>query len=552
MNVDRHTLDFNQISTTADGHHIGTIKSSPMPFALSEVTFSILNDTSGGRFRIVTASVFELELGPNGKPVDITLTDESDGSTPVSVTKGGLLEVKVEYVPETSLFAADAFSATLRINGKRFGPVRRDVTDIHLLASRLRKILIVLDGRFTVQNGRPIGDHYASFGPGDLTQIDDPHADDYFGLSEVLWTLHDSLPLFKVVKAHRDKDPIDFTRQTIERFRLPKLSPAAEALFRPDFEQFKFDQHNLNEFDQMWLFGVGGPAETDPLSENELIAIARFMDAGGGVFATGDHGSLGLPLCGRVLRVRSMRKWNFPSPGPDGEPVAPPMTPADRRDSTQPGHHPIHGIPDFAFSNQSDDIPQPIEATPAGLTHPLLKLQNGRTLSVLPDHMHEGEVIDPFDAQFHFTPTVTYKKGLPGEQKFIEYPARNGLQPRPQILASGTVLGGHATPSFERAHEGSASGDATESRKFGVICAYDGHQAGVGRVCVDSTWHHFFDINLIGDPVGKSEDSAVPPQIIPDLIKRRGFSATPQGLAHLADIKTYYRNIATWLVRARA
>jgi hypothetical protein len=58
----------------------------------------------------------------------------------------------------------------------------------------------------------------------------------------------------------------------------------------------------------------------------------------------------------------------------------------------------------------------------------------------------------------------------------------------------------------------------------------------VGRVAVDSTWHHFFDINLIGDPVAPFP-------------KNHGFNASPTGLQALEDIRSYYRNLATWLAR---
>jgi hypothetical protein len=50
------------------------------------------------------------------------------------------------------------------------------------------------------------------------------------------------------------------------------------------------------------------------------------------------------------------------------------------------------------------------------------------------------------------------------------------------------------------------------------------------RVVVDSTWHHFFDINLIGDPL------ALAP-------KNQGFKASGNGPVALDKIKRYYRNI---------
>lgn len=83
----------------------------------------------------------------------------------------------------------------------------------------------------------------------------------------------------------------------------------------------------------MWLFAVEssfGPALDAP----ELRAISEFMDGGGGIFATGDHEDLGVAMCGAIPRVRSMRKWHWPDPGPNGEPVAPSAGGPDRFDTT--------------------------------------------------------------------------------------------------------------------------------------------------------------------------------------------------------------------------
>lgn len=74
------------------------------------------------------------------------------------------------------------------------------------------------------------------------------------------------------------------------------------------------------------------------------------------------------------------------------------------------------------------------------------------------------------------------------------------------------------------------------ARSFGVVGAYDGHRVGVGRVTVDSTWHHFFDINLIGDPVAPFP-------------KTQGFKASADGLLALGHIEAYFRNIGVWLAR---
>jgi hypothetical protein len=80
-------------------------------------------------------------------------------------------------------------------------------------------------------------------------------------------------------------------------------------------------------------------------------------------------------------------------------------------------------------------------------------------------------------------------------------------------------------------------------KRFPVIGAYDGHLAGVGRVVVDATWHHWFDTNLIGcsvDLIDSEPMDATNP-------KTKGFRVSNQGLQALARIQNYYRNVAIWL-----
>jgi hypothetical protein len=365
------------------------------------------------------------------------------------------------------------------------------------------RALVVLDGRVG-------SSHYATFGAGD--QNSDPtNGGQYFGLGEFIRTLTSSAPNFTrvlVTKAHRDRD----------------VRGAA------DIEHFRFDAHDLSIYDEIFLFGVAPPGGTDAtMSEVELGALAAFMDRGGGVFATGDHEDLGVVLCGRVPRVRSMRKWYFPGPGPLDEPGAPPAIGSERIETTQLGHNEsfVH------FDDQSDDIPQPLTLrwysrrntvfTTQQWPHPLLCGPSG-AIKVAPDHMHEGEVVEPWDT----AATLSFNG-----KSFVEYPAATlGEKPLPEIVAWGKVLA-EADVSTEPAHTGDP-GNVARPRTFGVVGAYDGHRAGIGRVAVDSTWHHFFDINLIGDPVAPFP-------------KTLGFNASPEGQQALADIKAYYRNIAIWL-----
>ena len=54
----------------------------------------------------------------------------------------------------------------------------------------------------------------------------------------------------------------------------------------------------------------------------------------------------------------------------------------------------------------------------------------------------------------------------------------------PQVVAYGMTYGG--------AFSGKQA--VLQPRSFGVVGAYDGHAVDVGRVAVDSTWHHFVNI----------------------------------------------------------
>jgi hypothetical protein len=305
------------------------------------------------------------------------------------------------------------------------------------------------------------------------------------------------------------------------RFAVTKANRISDAT--ADISNFRFDAQDLSRFDEIWLFGVGRGNQL-ALSDAELRVLAQFMDGGGGVFATGDHEDLGLPMSGRIPRVRSMRKWYWPNAGPNGEPPAPPVDGPDRLDTLRPGND-----PGYQFDDQSDDIPQTISARLySGGTfswikrfypHPLLCGPAG-PINVLPDHPHEGECYVPAD----LTATFTFD-GYTTE----EYPALpNGRRLAPDVIAWSTVLGGRSAIDVK---------GPVNPRTFGAIGSYDGHRAGVGRVVVDATWHHFFNINLIG-AMGT-----------PDPIKSKGFYATPQGLAAYEEIKAYFRNIAVWLAR---
>lgn len=299
-------------------------------------------------------------------------------------------------------------------------------------------------------------------------------------------------------------------------------------------KRFKFDDTSHftpTMYDQVWLFGIatsyfrgnspaGTPYPNNRLGDAELRALSEFMNGGGGLFATGDHGALGVCLSGSVPRARSMRLWGDTSPSDLDNEVS--MSGRRRNDTNRIG--PSGGS---QFNDQSDDVPQRIAPrmyTRQSLIwrfsypHPLLCGPRG-VIRVLPDHPHEGQCV---------VPTNTERTDTFAGFTIVEYPPGTGGSPRPlpEVIATSSVLAGTT----------SGGKQPTQAHTFGAIGAYDGHRAGVGRVVTDATWHHFVNVNLIGDSSAAPGDP-----------KRVGFLFSATGQAHLENIKTYYRNIAVWL-----
>jgi len=285
-------------------------------------------------------------------------------------------------------------------------------------------------------------------------------------------------------------------------------------------ENFRFNNSNhfgTEMYDQVWLFGYrSSPVVGQEVHQEELRALSEFMDGGGGLFATGDHGALGKGLSGDVPRARSMRLWDNSS----GE-VA--MTDERRNDTNRLGRN-----MQSEFDDESDDVPQEIDPkmyrTWSGIwrisyPHPLLCGPDG-PITVMPDHPHEGECIEPSNTSKTFN--------FNGYQN-DEYPPATGSGPHPlpEIISTSRVPAGNVADTK----------DPTDAQEFGGICAYDGHRADVGRVVTDATWHHFFNLNLIG------RTNPSQPH------KSKGFLYSSTGQDHLDDIKRYFRNIAVWLSR---
>jgi hypothetical protein len=386
-------------------------------------------------------------------------------------------------------------------------------------------VLVVGDGPFLTNVPPSLGISFAS--SQDVT-------DDTFTVSEFVYLLRNNpVPQISVDTAHRRNDP------------------------NAKFANFNFaTSTDLSQYDVIWLFGYegwnyGATAYGSAIADNELLAITQFMNAGGGVFATGDHAGMGSLMCGRIPRVRSMRRWfgragDIPSDCPataidyNGATVAAVNYPGISNDPT-PGvgradtlrQNPAGDTATtFQFDDQSDEFPQTLNF-PSGPVHSILQGPNG-PISRFPDHMHEGEVV---------TPSTLSSVLVIGGQPFQEYPAVAGFQPTPGIIATGNILGGHTTMvDGSGCEQNNFSGDTvpTVSNTIGTLCAYDGRGAGVGRVVTDSSFHHYLDLNLIGDPCGSA----------PDRMQGLGPGyATPASGSALADLQSFYVNTVVWLSR---
>ena len=371
-------------------------------------------------------------------------------------------------------------------------------------------------------------------------------ADNRLNFSDSAWglsTFLDSILLppprpylkIRLTVAARDVDPEKITDEALGKGEAWYETATTIRGFRFD----KIEHFDPLDFDQVWLFGdyVSSPNVINPTkwdrapSNAEIAALCAFMDAGGGLFATGDHGGIGSALCGFVPRVRSMRKW-FKESGPFGEPQGVPMSNQDRHDTNQPSpDNPVSG-------SETDDVPQRIVPLIVGRRsggrtftspHPLLLGKNG-VIDVMPDHPHEGECILPLE----LTRTTFGVEPATPTVSFVEFPPSASDPPNP-------VLPEIVATSFVAAGKNGNSNDkhlATNAHVFGSICVYDGWKAagpGVGRVVTDATWHHFINLNLVGGPSSSGT----------------GFLASPEGRAHLENIREYYRNLVLWLMPKR-
>jgi hypothetical protein len=306
------------------------------------------------------------------------------------------------------------------------------------------------------------------------------------------------------------------------------------------YQNFKFTQSgfDINNYDQVWLFGdlpyldsaTDADIPTWQLDNDELKILGEWMDRGGGVFAAGDHSILGASLCSKIPRVRTMRKWRQ-------DQGVPKKFGPSRNQTLQP-------TSDIQDHQEGDLVLQPIEPVyrrvSMGLPllqqlvpHPLLCSTQG-VITHFPDHMHEGEVIPDQDVK------LDQPLNIPGYHR-PEYPyvvpgvVTGGsaevdllprFRPRPHVIAYGRTTNTDPfgdLPIQLGASPRLANPSFLPTRQFGLISVYDGDSVNIGRVVVESTWHHWFSLNLTS--IAQSD--------------------TPT----YRMMQSYYRNVGIWLAK---
>lgn len=277
-------------------------------------------------------------------------------------------------------------------------------------------------------------------------------------------------------------------------------------------------------FDEIWVFGVhqinrksfnlrvrGGTPESE-LDAAEIDALREWMDGGGGVLITGDHADerpadatpkapdprfpdrfrnaqflgLGRALGRNIPRAGLMRDWEGPPTSREKDSNNTQiLTSTDFETSEGSSFFQRDRIPQQLILQTFDELGFP---STNGKPHPLFFYRPGHSIRLFPDHLHEGQVTVSRGRNDDVWPTKPFK-------------------PMPQVIAFGT--------------------DKRNGKRIKLLAAYDGDGVGVGRIVADSSWHHYFNINLDRFDVPDREDSASD------------------------QIGQFYGNLAVWLCPAR-
>jgi hypothetical protein len=108
-----NSLNFGAIAAGARLNGTVTIGSAP---SSADVAVSIVDDDSGGMFKIGTVRIFDV-VRSHGRIVDLTLVSQSDGSALMPIDREQLLTIRVDFTcPDPA--PQDAFFAKLLISGR--------------------------------------------------------------------------------------------------------------------------------------------------------------------------------------------------------------------------------------------------------------------------------------------------------------------------------------------------------------------------------------------------------------------------------------------------
>ena len=274
----------------------------------------------------------------------------------------------------------------------------------------------------------------------------------------------------------------------------------------------------LSHFDQLWLFGFLTTNEHDhpknELDNEELRELERWMNAGGGLFITGDHSNpdericdgdprkenpetflnLGRAIGYRVPRAGQLRVWEGPPTRSSAK------IPLEERDNFNTLVGPDvttldNDKPNLQADNHALDLD--LVLTPGGLPHKLFwwYVEGDKLVPItkFPDHMHEGRLRIPGFLNGEWT----------------------APEPFPEVVA--------------RARD---NRPFQIKRTYDLVSVYDGSKARpetskVGRIVVDSSFHHYLNINLVGF--------------------ERDVCGNPLPFSTLDQIAKYHLNLAVWL-----
>ena len=339
------------------------------------------------------------------------------------------------------------------------------------------------------------------------------HPGNTFGIAGVIELLRNT-----VVGCMNFRIDVALRNDFVESFSVTSNPSSTE----PKYRGFRFDsvdngKNVIDKYEQIWCFGFkpnnSGSSDDSiidlpfamPATNPELEKLDEWMTVKkGGVFGTGDHHFLGASMCRKIPRLGTMRRWtNADGVPPQGHRNAPNT---DERIDTLRPPDPIDdyraGGPEELSNtpHQGDLVMQPIKwkrwksvylpfPIRRSRPHPVLCHPQLGPIDVMPDHAHEGLCVPhpELDNPKKFNDEAEYPDGVNGHAK-----------PKPEIIAWGSNLDSDDW-NFSKGEQPGRSMNP-------MIAVYDGHQADVGRVATDSTWHHWMDVNINAIKAADNDD----------------------------------------------